>query len=105
METRWARSRVSSRTTALSSRVCSTNFPSPSSTPATASRRWVESYEAIRNSLDEVAQQQGVRDTVDRAAEQAYELVEEIKDAVTPVAKVAAGTRLGQRQPAQPARR
>jgi len=65
----------------------------------------VESYEAIGNSLDEVAQQQGVRDTVDRAAEQAYELVEEIRDTVTPVAKVAAGTRLGQRQPAQPARR
>jgi uncharacterized protein YjbJ (UPF0337 family) len=47
----------------------------------------VESYEAIGNSLDEIAQQQGVEDAVDRAAEQAQEAAEGAQDIETSAAK------------------
>ena len=47
----------------------------------------VESYETIGNSLDDVAQQQGVRDTVDQAAEQAQEAAEGAHDIEAPAAK------------------
>lgn len=47
----------------------------------------VESYETIGNSLDDVAQQQGVRDTVDQAAEQAQEAAEGAQDKEAPAAK------------------
>jgi hypothetical protein len=47
----------------------------------------VESYEAIGNSLDEIAQQQGVEDAVDRAAEQAQEAAEGAQDIEASAAK------------------
>jgi uncharacterized protein YjbJ (UPF0337 family) len=50
-------------------------------------REMVESYETIGNSLDDVAQQQGVRDTVDQAAEQAQEAAEGPQDIEAPAAK------------------
>ena len=47
----------------------------------------VESYEAIENSLDEVAQQQAMRDTVNRAAQQTQEAAEQAQDVEIPAAK------------------
>jgi uncharacterized protein YjbJ (UPF0337 family) len=47
----------------------------------------VESYEVIENSLDEVAQQQGVQDTVARAAQQTQEAAEQAQDVEIPAAK------------------
>jgi uncharacterized protein YjbJ (UPF0337 family) len=47
----------------------------------------VESYEAIENSLDEVAQQQGVEDAVDRAAQQAQEAAGQAQDVEAPAVK------------------
>jgi uncharacterized protein YjbJ (UPF0337 family) len=47
----------------------------------------VESYETIGNSLDEATQQQGVRDTVDRAAEQTQEAAEGAQDMDAPATK------------------
>jgi len=40
----------------------------------------IESYDTIGNTLDDVARQQGARDTVYRAAEQAQEAVEGVRD-------------------------
>ena len=54
---------------------------------ARARLEMVESYETIGNSLDDVAHHQGVRDTVDRAAEQAQEAAEGVQDKEAPAAR------------------
>ena len=65
-----------------------------------------ESYEIIGNSLDDVvAQQQGVRETVDRATEHAQEAAEGAQDTEVLAAKSSpTGTRLEERRSVPPAR-
>ena len=59
-------------------------LPAPQQAARSRLEEMIESYEAIGNSLDEVAQQQGVRDTVSRAAQQTQEAAEQAQDVEAP---------------------
>ena len=62
-------------------------LPEPQQAARSRLEEMIESYEAVGKSLDEVAQQQGVQDAVDRAAQQAQKAAEQAQDTKVPAAQ------------------